>query len=279
MPGGLSPARDAIDKVVVLAAGMGTRMRSPRDGVPLSRDQAHVAETGVKALIPVGRPFLDYVLSGVADAGYRDVCLVIGPRHGPLRDRYARLSGGRLQMSFAIQQQPLGTAHALASASAFVGSDEFLLINSDNYYPTSALLALRLLGEPGLVGFDARCLTVAGNIPPERVSRFAIIRADECGNLQRIVEKPDLAQVTDDAAETLVSMNCWRFGPEILNACVAIGVSQRGEFELPEAVTYSMRELGQRYRVLRSREPVLDLSSRDDIQSVAQHLESVEVRW
>ncbi len=270
---------DSIRKVVVLAAGKGTRMRSRRDGVRLSGPQAEVADTGIKALIPVGRPFLDFVLAGVADAGYREVCLVIGPRHHELRERYSQVTDERLRLAFAVQHQPLGTAHALLSAHSFVGSDEFLLINSDNYYPISALHALRTLNQPGLVGFDARALTEKGNIPAERVTNYAIVQSDENGYLSNIVEKPDPLHVQVDEDSRLVSMNCWRFGPSIWEACAAIQKSSRGEFELPDAVESSMLELGQRYRVVTSHEPVLDLSCRNDIESVARLLQGVEVNW
>jgi glucose-1-phosphate thymidylyltransferase len=215
----------------------------------------------------------------VADAGYGDVCLVIGPRHDELRERYCQVGDGRLRLTFASQHQPLGTAHALLSARSFVGSDEFLLINSDNYYPISALLALRTLTQPGLVGFDAQTLTEKGNIPAERVTSYAIVQSDESGYLSSIVEKPDPFHVRVDTNRPLVSMNCWRFGPSIWEACGAIEKSARGEYELPKAVEYSMLELGQRYRVVTSHEPVLDLSCRSDIEAVARLLQGVEVNW
>src|SRR2546422_8404795 len=59
-------------KAVILARGLGTRMRRSDPTAVLDARQAAVAETGVKAMIPVGRPFLDYSLSALADAGYRD---------------------------------------------------------------------------------------------------------------------------------------------------------------------------------------------------------------
>ena len=77
----------AARKAVVLARGLGKRMRR-EDGTTLDRAQSSVAETGVKAMIPIGRPFLDYVLSALADAGYEEACLVIGPEHGAVRDYY-----------------------------------------------------------------------------------------------------------------------------------------------------------------------------------------------
>ena len=54
------------DKLVVLARGLGTRMRRADDAVPLSPQQAAAADAGAKAMMPVGRPFLDYVLSAAA---------------------------------------------------------------------------------------------------------------------------------------------------------------------------------------------------------------------
>jgi glucose-1-phosphate thymidylyltransferase len=72
-------------------------------------------------------------------------------------------------------------------------------------------------------------------------------------------------------------MNCWRFSPDIFLACHRIKRSERNELELPDAVTYSMTQLGQRYRIIPSSESVLDLSHRDDIACVAKILENVEV--
>ncbi len=120
----------------------------------LNAAQTAAADTGIKAMIPIKRPFLDYVLSGLADAGYTEVCLVIGPEHGAIREYYEVKSPPvRVRVSFAIQQEPKGSADAMLAAETFAGDDEFLMINSDNFYPQSALLGLRNLGEPGVALF------------------------------------------------------------------------------------------------------------------------------
>ena len=75
-------------KAVILARGLGTRMRRPDPAAGLDERQTSIAGTGVKAMMPIGRPFLDYVLSTIADAGFRDVCLVIGPEHDAVREYY-----------------------------------------------------------------------------------------------------------------------------------------------------------------------------------------------
>ena len=56
----------------------------------LTPEQAEAAAAGQKAMMPFGRPFLDYVLSGLADAGYTDICLVVGPDHDAVREYYTR---------------------------------------------------------------------------------------------------------------------------------------------------------------------------------------------
>jgi dTDP-glucose pyrophosphorylase len=131
------------DKVVILARGLGTRIKKSDDAAALDARQAAVAETGVKAMIPIDRPFLDYVLHAVADAGFKRACLIIGPEHQAVRDYYAKSKLTRIVIEFAVQDRPLGTANAVAAAEKFAGGDDFLMINSDNYYPASACRALR----------------------------------------------------------------------------------------------------------------------------------------
>jgi len=261
---------------VVLARGLGTRMRREVAEAGLTADQAAIAARGVKAMIPVGRPFLDYLLSSLADAGISRVCLVIGPEHELIRARYQReVRLTRLAVSFAIQPEPRGTADAVLAARDQVGDAPFLVVNGDNLYPTRALEALVALGGPGLIGYRRDALVSGSNIEPERIARFALIWTDADGYLRRIVEKPPPDQLTADA---LVSMNSWRFGPAIFEACRAIGPSVRGELELQDAVQLAIDRLGERFRVVPFAGPVLDLSQRTDVAAVADRVKSIEAR-
>lgn len=270
-----NPAR----KAVILAAGKGSRMRRPDATAELAADQTAVAEAGLKALIPVGRPFLDYALHSLAEAGIREICLVVGADHGPLRGRYAELSCRRLAFEFAVQERPEGTADALLRAREFAGDDSFLVVNSDNYYPPEVLRRLASASESGLVGFERRQLAAAGsNIDAARLAHYAVLETDGLGYLRRILEKADSTAVAGLAPPVLVSMNCWRFEPRIFAACRAIEPSPRGELELPAAVQYAIDSLGQRFRV--GTVPgarILDLSYRRDVQPVARLLADVEV--
>lgn len=269
-----------MDKVVILAGGMGTRMRKQDQAASLTEDQARVAETGVKALIPIDRPFLDYVLTVLAEAGYRRACLVIGPDHDNVRDYYTNQSPpSRLSIDFATQPKPLGTANAVAAAEGFVGDDDFLMINSDNHYPLDAVRALRDLDGPGLAGFERRALIEQSNIPAERVLKFAAAHIDEHGHLSRVIEKPTEEQLAELGDTVYLSMNCWRFTPNIFEACRNIPPSPRDEYEITDAAQYCIDHLHEKFQVIRSQSPVLDLSSREDVGPVTELLAGTGVAY
>lgn len=266
-------------KAVVLARGKGTRMQRADRTVAADPAQARVADAGLKAMIPFRRPFLDYILSALADAGCRDVCLVIGPEHGVVRDYYERTHPPeRVRVSFAVQPEAHGTADAVLSAEAFAGSAPFLVLNSDNYYPIDVLRALVALDGPGLPAFRRSTLLERSNIDPGRISSYALLTIDEAGTLEDIVEKPDPETYARYGDAVRVSMNCWRFGPSIFRACRSIEPSPRGELELPNAVRYAVRVMGERFRAIPVDAGVLDLSRREDIAAVEARLSGVDAR-
>ena len=256
-------------------------MRRVEGGADLSAEQRSTATSGLKAMIPIGRPFLDHVLSGLADAGCRQVCLVIGASeaHGAIR-RYFAGSGQptRVSLEFAVQRWPLGTADAVLAAESFAAGTPVLVLNSDNLYPSRALAALRELPRAGLLGFRRSVLIREGNIPPDRINAFALLEVDVAGELSRIVEKPDPEAAASFGADPLVSMNAWLLPPTIYDACRAITPSPRGELELQDAVRHSIERLGEHYRVMQSEEGVLDLSTQQDIAAVAARLANRDVR-
>jgi dTDP-glucose pyrophosphorylase len=273
-------------KVVVLAAGRGTRMRAPAAAPappaawptatvsgaaarPIDTAQQQAADLGLKPLIPFsGHPFLSHALTIAADAGLRDVCLVVGPGDDPVRRYYAAAWARRLSFTYAVQEAPLGSAHALLSAEAFADGDDFLLINADNHYPRVAFEALCALGSAGLAGFLHDGL-LRGNVTADRLAGYAIVEAGSDGWLRDIIEKPAAAMLHARGRDAVFSMTCWRFSSRIFAACRAIGRSTRGEFELPDAVRHAATSMGERFRVVPVDEPVLDLSTRLDIPSVA----------
>jgi UDP-N-acetylglucosamine diphosphorylase / glucose-1-phosphate thymidylyltransferase / UDP-N-acetylgalactosamine diphosphorylase / glucosamine-1-phosphate N-acetyltransferase / galactosamine-1-phosphate N-acetyltransferase len=282
-----SPARvlgDVVTQVapatqaVILARGLGTRMRRDAgSSAQLSAAQQQAAASGAKGMMPLGsRPFLDYVLSALADAGITDATLVIGPEHVAVREYYSSIAAPkRVAVHFAVQAEPKGTADAVHSARGVVRDAPFLTLNSDNYYPVAAYRELSAIGGAGLVAFEADALVRDGGIEAERVLKYALLDIDDDGFLREIREKPAADDPLARRAERWVSMNLWSFTPAIFEACARIHPSTRGELEIQDAVMLAIRELGERFRVLPMRAGVLDLSSRADVAFVASRLEHV----
>jgi dTDP-glucose pyrophosphorylase len=274
------------ERAVILARGLGTRMRRATDG-ELDPAQAQAAESGAKAMMPivvagnrggtgvVSRPFLDYSLSALADAGYTDVCLVVAPDHETMARYYAGPGQPRrLRLAFAVQDEPIGTANAVAAAETWTGDDPFLVVNGDNYYAVRTLASL--VGRPGAATalYPLEVLLARSNIAADRIRAFALGVVED-GRLARIVEKPTREQAAA-LGDALVSMTCWRMPPAIHAACRRVTRSPRGEYELVDAVNALIAD-GIRFDVVVADDGVLDLSSRGDVAAVEHALAGVTV--
>jgi glucose-1-phosphate thymidylyltransferase len=272
-----------MNKAVILAAGLGTRMRKAEESATLSAEQAQAAASGVKALIPVGeskRPFLDYAMTALVEAGYRKVCLVIGPDHHQIRDYYTKTAPPSvLSIDFAVQAKPLGTANACAAAEAFSAGEDFILVNSDNFYPPEALRKLRELSGPGLAAYEKNAMVNGSNIAADKISKFAAIEIDGHGCMRQIHEKPTDETLAKLGSPTYLSMNCWRFTAKVFDACRAIPLSPRNEYEITDAAQWCIDHFHERYAAVKVEAPVLDLSSRGDIGPVTQRLAGMTVRY
>jgi len=265
-------------KAIILARGLGTRMREADPGASLSAEQSAAADEGIKAMMPMdrGRPFLHYVISALADAGVHETCLVIAPDQGDVKRHFHHeMTLRRVRISFAVQQEARGTADAVLAAESFARYDHFLVLNADNYYPVESYRALTNVEGCALAGFDRDALVRQGNIDPERLRKFALLRVSDDGFLEEIVEKPNETTFAAMGEHALVSMNLWAFTPAIFEACRRVKPSARGELELPDAVRIAMRDLGERFKVLPFSAPVLDLGSRGDVAKVVDALRTV----
>lgn len=277
------PAQRPAARAVVLARGLGTRMRAADPSVPLSREQQRAADAGLKAMMPVNdRPFLDYVLSSLADAGLRRIALVVAPEHDLLREHFAATPPSRVTVEFIIQPEATGTANAVLSAEPWVHGEPFVALNADNLYPVEALGALAACAEPAFPAFDADDLVRTSNIPADRIRTFAVTTLDDDGYLIAIIEKPEgeigsAGSAGLQAGDRKISMNCWRFDTRIFDACRDVPKSARGEYELPEAVGLAVAR-GVRFKAIPARGPVLDLSRRADAGDVARRLHGVVPR-
>jgi glucose-1-phosphate thymidylyltransferase len=253
-------------------------MRQHDDGA-ISDEQRKAADAGAKPLMPIaGRPFIDYVLNSLADAGVTQVALVVAPDHETVRQRYLiDAPPERLTIDFVVQAEPTGTATAVLAAEGWTLGEPFLTVNGDNLYPVTVLRDLVDAGEPACAVFPRDELVASGNIPADRVKHFAIVEVGPDGYLRAIVEKPSEAQVSSATPSVGISMNCWRLDSQIFEFCREVPASSRGEYELPQAVGLAIAH-GVKVRALRASGAVLDLSRRADVASVERILSGVLVR-
>jgi glucose-1-phosphate thymidylyltransferase len=269
----------AIRTAAILARGAGSRMRRADDGVALDAAQRAAAEAGLKGMIPIERPFLDYVLSSLADAGITDVVLVIGPDHAVMRTYYTHTAPpARVRMRFAEQAEALGTADAVRAAADVIGSLPFLVLNADNLYPVDALRALVARSEASVAAFDRDALLADGAIAPARIRQYAVLDIAPDATLRGVIEKPGEALDPLGDAARWVSMNLWAITPALVEACRTVPRSARGEFELPQAVAMAIADGSARVRAVRVAGAVLDLSVRADVPGVSARLRGTVVR-
>lgn len=111
-----------ITSAIVLAGGLGTRLRSAVPDLP-------------KPMAPIaGRPFLAHQLDQWIAQGIRDFVLAVGYRHEAISDYFgAHYRGAAIR--YSVEATPLGTGGALLQAASLVATDaRFLLLNGDTYF-------------------------------------------------------------------------------------------------------------------------------------------------
>jgi glucose-1-phosphate thymidylyltransferase len=235
-----------------------------------------MADEGLKGLIPFqGRPFLDYVVGSLLQAGLQQICLVVPPGCGPLAEYTRRIDRQTpLQVTSAVQEHPRGTADALSCAEQFVGDEPFLMLNCDTLYPLRAVRDMTRLSDPccWVAAFDRDQLADNSNFGRDRIRSFAVLLLREDDTLKGLVEKPANTNRYVRQGKLWVSLNLFRFTPSIFAACRAISPHpKRGELELTDAVSLLAEREAPPFRVLFAGGGVVDLTSRTDV-ATAQKL-------
>jgi D-glycero-alpha-D-manno-heptose 1-phosphate guanylyltransferase len=105
-------------KAVILAGGMGTRLRERIQHLP-------------KPMAPVdGRPFLEYVLDRLIAGGIHEIILSVSYRADDIIEHFGE-AYRNITVSYAVEHEPLGTGGAIAYALDKRGDDPVLVMNGD----------------------------------------------------------------------------------------------------------------------------------------------------
>ena len=107
-------------KALILAGGAGTRLRP-------------ITHTRAKQLVPVAnKPILFYGLEAIADAGIKEVGIVVGDTADRGQAAVGDGSEWGLTVTYIPQEAPLGLAHCVLIARDFLGDDDFVMYLGDN---------------------------------------------------------------------------------------------------------------------------------------------------
>lgn len=239
-----------ITKVVIPAAGKGTRMLELAKDIP-------------KHLISVlDKPFLYYVLSNLKKAGFGEMILVIG-NHAEKMEEFAQGLGREFPLTIVDQFKTMGTekygtAIPVLAAQAAVGQEDFVCIYGDNLYSVRDLQAIRELDDE----FNYLSLLYSDN--PEKYG-VPVLQGDI---VKEIVEKPKTF------ISNWVSIGCYKFTPEIFEHAQRVEKSERGEYELTDAIS-ALARLGK-VKARKMLDYWLDFGKPEDIKKVGDFLRSPE---
>jgi bifunctional UDP-N-acetylglucosamine pyrophosphorylase/glucosamine-1-phosphate N-acetyltransferase/UDP-N-acetylglucosamine pyrophosphorylase len=172
---------------IVMAAGKGTRMKSE---LP-------------KVLVPVlGRPMIHYVIEALAEAELGKVVVVVGYRAEDVRRELA----GRPRVEFALQEEQLGTGHAVMMCREHLAgyAGPVLVVAGDSPLLQSSSVEA-LLEEY----FRTRPACLLGTGYKEDPTGLGRIVRDEGGRFTGIVEEKDATP--DQRRIREVNLSCYVF--------------------------------------------------------------------
>jgi len=108
-----------IETAIILAGGLGTRLR------PLTLETP-------KPLLPIkGKPMIEHTINQLRDHGIKNVILSIGYKADQIKEYFGNGSKFGVNITYSIEEQPLGTGGAVKQAAANL-TESFILAWGDN---------------------------------------------------------------------------------------------------------------------------------------------------
>ncbi|WP_394739524.1 UTP--glucose-1-phosphate uridylyltransferase AglF [Natronococcus roseus] len=237
-------------QAVVLAAGEGTRLR------PLTEDKP-------KALVEIdGKPLVEDVFDNLLGIGVTELVVVVGYQKEQLIERYGDAYEG-VPITYAHQREQLGLAHAILQAEPHV-DDDFVLMLGDNVFRGNLGDVIKRQHEE-----RADAAFLVEEVPYEEASRYGVLDTNEYGEIVEVVEKPE------EPPSNLVMTGFYTFTPAIFHACHLVQPSDRGEYELPDAIDLLIQS-GRTIDAIRMDGWRIDVGYSEDREEAEQRVREAE---
>ncbi|ELY51668.1 UTP--glucose-1-phosphate uridylyltransferase AglF [Natronolimnohabitans innermongolicus] len=237
-------------QAVVLAAGKGTRLK------PLTDDKP-------KALVEVdGKPLVEDVFDNLLEIGVTKLVVVVGHMKEQIIERYGDEYEG-VPITYAHQREQLGLAHAILQAEPHI-DDDFVLMLGDNVFRGNLGDVINRQREE-----RADAAFLVEEVPYEEASRYGVLDTNEYGEIVEVVEKPD------DPPSNLVMTGFYTFTPAIFHACHLVQPSDRGEYELPDAIDLLLQS-GRTIDAIRMDGWRIDVGYPEDREAAEERIQRAE---
>ena len=179
-------------EAVVLAGGLGTRLRSVVSDVP-------------KPMAPVGgKPFLEYILKYLKRNGIEKIVLSVGYKWETIKKYFTDEFDG-IELVYSVEDEPLGTGGAIKKALDSVESDKAYIVNGDTFFDID-LQELVLANDSKIVLALKRMYDF---------DRYGCVESDTEGRVIKFTEKGFRKSGNINGGIYLVNRNL--FEPYILN--------------------------------------------------------------
>lgn len=242
-------------KGIILAGGSGTRL------YPITLAVS-------KQLLPVyDKPMIYYPLSTLMIAGIKEVLIISTPVHIKMFETL--LGDGNelgMEISYKIQEKPVGLADAFRLGADFIGDDNVSLILGDN-----------MIYGPGLDDMlkEASTLKQGGLIFGYEVSdptSYGVVEMDENGNAISIEEKPEKPR------SNLAVPGLYFYDNEVVKIANEIKPSKRGELEITDVNKVYMEKGMLKVIPLRRGFAWFDTGTPDRLNDASDFVKAIELR-